>query len=146
MPYPFAPFNPWMIANPTLPKLYWEVKSPEQLVANLYCIIDALKDYTNDQSDQININTEDIEQLQDAIDAIENGAYFEKYVDGLAKWIDDNLINYVARMAYYVFPMLWENTDGAWHYAMKVPNTWKQLKFEWIWNDTDNTWYIGLAY
>ena len=53
-PLPF--FNPWMLTNPTLPKLYWEVKSPEQLIANLYCIIDAIKDPLNNTIELSNKN------------------------------------------------------------------------------------------
>ena len=71
IPLPY--FDPFMIANPTLPKLYWEVKSPEQLVANLYCIIEAMKDPINDTAEQVIKNTAAIEQIQAVIDSIENG-------------------------------------------------------------------------
>ncbi len=66
IPLPY--FDPFMIANPTLPKLYWEVKSPEQLVANLYCIIEAMKAPINDTSEQVNKNTAAIEQIQAVIE------------------------------------------------------------------------------
>lgn len=61
---PLPYFDPFLIANPTLPKLYWEVKSPEQLTANLYCIINALKDYVNDASEQVNENSAAIDRLE----------------------------------------------------------------------------------
>ena len=57
-------FNPWMLTNPTLPKLYWEVKSPEQLIANVYCIIDAFSNQVNDITGQVNANTEKIAELE----------------------------------------------------------------------------------
>ena len=55
-----SPFCPWTLTNPTLPKMYWEVKSQEQLIAQLYCIINYLQDYENQQTEAINENTESI--------------------------------------------------------------------------------------
>lgn len=147
MPYPFAPFNPWMISNPTLPKLYWEVKSPEQLVANLYCILNALKDYVNDQSEQINVNTEDIETLQEIVGKIESGDYMDQYIDGLVKWIDDNLVAIVTRWAYFAFPGLEQFPDGTWHFTMTVPESWAFLKFQFPFVEDDgDTYHLMLVY
>ena len=44
------PWNPLMMANPTLSKMYPMVKSPEQMIAQLYCGINSLIDYTNQLS------------------------------------------------------------------------------------------------
>lgn len=44
------PWNPLMLANPTLSKMYPMVKSPEQMIAQLYCGINSLIDYTNQLS------------------------------------------------------------------------------------------------
>lgn len=140
-------FNPWMIANPTLPKLYWEVKSPEQLVANLYCIIDALKDHVNATTEQVNDNSQAIEEIQTVIDAIENGGYYDKYIDGLAKWIDANLQQLVARQSKYVFPTFYQEPDtGVWRHAIVVPQGWEHLKFKWIFDERDNTYRITINY
>lgn len=140
-------FNPWMLTNPTLPKLYWQVKSPEQLVANLYCIINALSDHENSLTEQVNGNTEAIEALQVIIDAIENGAYYDKYIDGLAKWIDANLQQLVARQSKYVFPTFYMEPDtGAWRYAVIVPSGWEHLKFDWIFDERDNTYHVRISY
>lgn len=146
----FAPlpyFDPFMIANPTLPKMYWQVKSPEQLVANLYCIINAMKGHINDTSEQVNKNTLAIEQLQAVIDSIENGDYYDQYIDGLAKWIDENLQQLVARQSKYVFPtFIREPETGAWRYAVVVPQGWEYLKFDWIFDERDGTYRIRINY
>jgi hypothetical protein len=105
-PLPF--FNPWMLTNPTLPKMYWEVKSPEQLIANLYCIIDAIKDPLNDTIELSNKNAEAIEKIENVIESIKNGMYYDKYIDGLAKWIDANLQQLVARQSKFVFPTFYQ--------------------------------------
>lgn len=144
-PLPF--FDPFMIANPTLPKLYWEVKSPEQLVANLYCIIEALKDPINNTIEQVNENTAAIEAIQAVIDSIQNGGYFNRYVDGLAKWIDENIQQLVARQSKYVFPTFYQEPDtGTWRYALVIPHGWEHLKFRWIFNERDNTYHVTINY
>lgn len=144
-PLPF--FDPFMIANPTLPKLYWEVKSPEQLIANLYCIIDALKDPINNTIEQVNENTEAIEAIQTVINSIQNGGYFDKYVDGLAKWIDENIQQLVARQSKYVFPTFYQEPDtGVWRYALVIPQGWEHLKFRWIFDERDNTYHVTINY
>lgn len=144
-PLPF--FDPFMIANPTLPKLYWEVKSPEQLIANLYCIIDALKDPINNTIEQVNENTAAIEAIQAVINSIQNGGYFDEYVDGLAKWIDENIQQLVARQSKYVFPTFYQEPDtGVWRYALVIPQGWEHLKFRWIFDERDNTYHVTINY
>ena len=146
----FAPlpyFDPFMIANPTLPKLYWEVKSPEQLVANLYCIVDAMKDPINNTAEQVNKNTAVIEQLKDVIESIENGEYYDQYIDGLAKWIDENLQQLVARQSKYVFPTFYQEPDTeVIRYALVIPQGWEHLKFDWIFDERDNTYHVRINY
>ena len=71
-------FNPWMLTNPTLPKLYSEVKSPEQLIANVYCIINAFSDQVNDVTGQVNANSAKIAELEELFQKfIESG--YEDY-------------------------------------------------------------------
>lgn len=142
-------FNPLMISNPTLPKMYWEVKSQEQLVANLYCIMDALKDTLNEDIGQTNANTDAISTIQQVIDSIESGNYTDKYIDGLAKWIDENLAAIVCRWAYFAFPGFEQFEDGTWHFTMTVPRNWAFLKFQFpfVTDDGNNgTYHIMLTY
>lgn len=147
---PFGPipyFNPWMLASPTLPDIYWKVKSREQLIAQLYCIVDAIKDLDNQQTDEINEHESEITELQGIIDSIQNGEYFDKYIDGLASWIDENLQELVARQAAYCFPTFWQEPEtGAWHVAMVIPNTWDFLRFKWVFDESDHTFRIALEY
>lgn len=142
-PLPF--FNPWMLTNPTLPKLYWKVKSPEQLIANLYCIIDAIKDPLNDTIELSNKNAETIEAIEKVIKSIENGQYTEKYIDGLAQYIDDNLQSLVARIAQYVFPTFYWDGD-AYRIALVVPQSWAWLKFNFNYDTANACYTLSLEY
>lgn len=142
---PIPIFSPWSIANPTLPKMYWGVKSQEQLIAQLYCIINYLQGYENDQTKAINSNAEAIEKLQKITDSIENGEYYDQYIDGLAKWIDENLISFVARLTAYVFPGLY--WDGnCWRLEFTIPEGWEFLNFEFRWDDGDSCYHLYLKY
>ncbi len=140
-------FNPWMLTDPTLPKLYWEVKSPEQLIANLYCIINALQDPLNTTIDQTNLNTKDIADIQAVIDSIKSGEYFDVYIDGLAKWVDENIQQLVARQSKYLFPTFYQEPDtGVWRYALVIPSRWSHLKFDWIFDERDNVYHIRINF
>lgn len=143
---PFIPiFSPWNIANPTLPKMYWGVKSQEQLIAQLYCIINYLQGYENEQTDAINSNADAIAELQKITDSIASGEYYDQYIDGLAKWIDENLINLVARLTAYVFPGLY--WDGnCWRLEFTIPEGWEFLNFEFRWEDSDSSYHLYLKY
>ena len=126
MPYPFAPFNPWMISNPTLPKLYWQVKSPEQLTANLYCIIEALKDYVNDQSEQINVNTGDIEQLEQLFQKFVDSGFEDHYEELLAAWINEHMQDIISCAIKMVFFGLTD--DG--YFCAYIPDSWNGIGFD----------------
>ena len=93
-------FNPWMLANPTLPKLYWEVKSPEQLVANLYCIINSLKDYFNSITDQVNLHTLKIEELEELTKKFIESGFVDYYEQQLSEWLSEHTEEIVAAATY----------------------------------------------
>lgn len=126
MPYPFAPFNPWMISNPTLPKLYWEVKSPEQLVANLYCVLNALKDYVNDQSEQINVNTDDIEQLELAFKKFMENGFDDYYREQIEAWVKEHMEDIISSAIKMVFFGLTD--DG--YFCAYIPDSWLGIGFD----------------
>lgn len=119
-------FNPWMISNPTLPKMYWEVKSPEQLVANLYCIMDALKDYVNGASDQININTDKIAELEGLFKKFQESGFDDYYAKQVTAWIASNLEFIYDKTVKQVFFGLTD--DG--RFCAYVPNSWADIKFD----------------
>lgn len=119
-------FNPWMLTNPTLPKLYWEVKSPEQLVANLYCIMDALKDYVNGAFGQVNENTEKIAELEDLFKKFQESGFDDYYAKQVTAWIASNLEFIYDKTVKQVFFGLTD--DG--RFCAYVPNSWADIKFD----------------
>lgn len=124
MQIPF--FNPWMIANPTLPKLYWETKSPEQLVANLYCILDKLTDYVNGVSGQVNINADDIQALKELFQQFQESGFDDYYKAQLQQFIEDHPELLWAAMGQMVFFGLTD--DG--RFCAYVPDSWSGIVFD----------------
>lgn len=131
--------------NPTLPKFYYEVKSQEQLLATISCALEGLTKHENAVTDNVNVNTEDIEELQKYVEAIQNGEYVDGYIDQLAAYIDANLTDLVGRIAQYVFPSFYWDGD-CWRYMVVVPTNWDWLRFRWVWDQEDGTYHIALGY
>lgn len=119
-------FNPWMLTNPTLPKMYWAVKSSEQLVANLYCIMDALKDYVNVASEQVNENTDKITELGDLFKKFQESGFDDYYAKQVTAWIASNLEFIYDTTVKQVFFGLTD--DG--RFCAYVPNSWADIKFD----------------
>lgn len=119
-------FNPWMLTNPTLPKLYWEVKSPEQLIANVYCIINALSDQTNNVTGQVNANTQKIAELENLFNNFIESGFEDYYEKQLKQWINDNVKWLWEKLAQMVFFGL--TSDG--HFCAYVPDSWADITFD----------------
>lgn len=125
--FPVLPyFNPWMLTNPTLPKLYWDVKSPEQLIANVYCIINAFKDHVNDVTGQVNDNSEKIAELEELFQKFMDSGFEDYYEKQLEQWIDDNVKWLWETFAQMVFFGL--TSDG--YFCAYVPDSWADITFD----------------
>ena len=119
-------YNPWMITNPTLPKMYWQVKSQEQLVAQLYCIIGALDDYENQQTTQINVNTQEIEELKALFEKFQESGFEDYYEQLLLDWMDAHVNEIWAALGQMVFFGL--TSDG--YFCAYVPDSWQDITFD----------------
>lgn len=119
-------YNPWMISNPTLPKMYWQVKSQEQLVAQLYCIIDALEDYENQQTVQINVNSQDIEELESLFEKFQESGFEDYYEQQLQEWMEEHADEIWAVLGQMVFFGL--TSDG--YFCAYVPDSWQDIVFD----------------
>ena len=119
-------YNPWMITNPTLPKMYWQVKSQEQLVAQLYCIIGALDDYENKQTNQINLNTQEIEELKALFEKFQESGFEDYYEQLLLDWMNAHVDQIWAALGQMVFFGL--TSDG--YFCAYVPDSWQVIVFD----------------
>jgi hypothetical protein len=115
-----------MLTNPTLPKLYWEVKSPEQLIANLYCIIEALRGHIDEADAQVNANSKAIAELQELMHKFMESGFEDYYAAQIEQWINDNLLQLWDTFADMVFFGL--TSDG--RFCAYVPDSWADITFD----------------
>lgn len=125
-----------------LPTVYTDSLSYSELLGK---VIAYLNSAISDQN-EVNGSLKELYEYVDQLYHYMSDDPASQFIDQLEAYIDQHLIDYVARMAYYVFPTLQEFDDGTWHYAIKVPQSWKQLKFSWIWDESDNLWKLVLLY
>lgn len=125
-----------------LPTAYTDAMSYSELLDKVIAYLNSVIEDQNDVNEDLKELYEYVEQLYHYM----SDDPASQFIDQLEAYIDQHLIDYVARMAYYVFPTLQQFDDGTWHYCIKIPQSWKQLKFDWIWDTTDHTWHIVLNY
>lgn len=70
-------------------------------------------------------NTAAIASLNTRFEALENGDYIENYIPALARWINNNLQELVARIA--VFVSFGLTADG--HFYADIPESWSAIQF-----------------
>lgn len=132
----------WAWCQRSLPAVYDDSLSYYEVLCKVRDILNQNTSATNDLGEDMSELYEYVEQLYHYM----TDEPASQFIDQLEAYIDQHLIDYVARMAYYVFPTLQEFDDGTWHYAIKIPQSWKQLRFSWIWDETDNVWKLVLLY
>ena len=125
-----------------LPTVYTDSLSYSELLGK---VIDYLNSVVSDQN-EVNSDLKSLYEYVEQLYHYMSDDPASQFIDQLEAYIDQHLIDYVARMAYYVFPTLQKFDDGTWHYCIKIPQSWKQLHFDWIWDTADNTWKIVLNY
>lgn len=126
----------------TLPAVYDDSLSYYEVICRVRDILNQNNNATNELGNGMKELYEYVDQLYHYM----SDDPASQFINQLEEYIDDHLIDYVARMAYYVFPTLQKFGDGTWHYCIKVPQSWKQLHFGWIFDTTDHTWHIVLNY
>lgn len=98
----------------------------------------------NEIGEVLGTTVEQVAEMQKLLESIKNGEYAELYIDQLASYIDNNLINFIARLTKYVFPTFYYDGE-CWRFSLVIPSTWDYLKFTWSFED-DKTWHINLNY
>lgn len=130
--------------HPILPAVFDDSLSYVELVCKIQAKVNELIKKDNAMGDELNVVLNDIDELQELLNSIKDGYYAELYIDQLRSYIDNHLVEFVARLTKYVFPTFYWDGE-CWRFALDVPCNWDFLKFSWIFPD-DLTWHIGLDY
>lgn len=76
----------------------------------------------------VNINElqKDVDYLNSELEKVKNGDYVSLYIESLSKWIDENLLTLVERVAKFVTFGL--NNDG--YFVAYIPESWNNIEFD----------------
>lgn len=112
--------------TPTIPKFYWDVKSQEQRIKVMCCLIQQLIDQYGSTDNQINQNTEDIAELKELFRQFQESGFDDYYEQQVIKWIGDNIEILYQQLAKQVFFGL--TSDG--YFCAYVPDSWSDITFD----------------
>ena len=112
--------------TPTIPKFYWDVKSQEQRIKVMCCLIQQLIDQYGSTDSQIQKNTDAIEELQELFTLFQESGFDDYYEQQVIKWINDNIAIVYQQLAKQVFFGL--TSDG--HFCAYVPDSWSDITFD----------------
>lgn len=112
--------------TPTIPKFYWDVKSQEQRIKVMCCLIQQLIDQYGSTDSQIQKNTEAIEELEELFTQFQESGFDDYYEQQVIKWIGDNIEILYQQLAKQVFFGL--TSDG--YFCAYVPDSWSDITFD----------------
>lgn len=126
-------FNFW--CQKVLPLVYDDSLSYYEVLCKISEYINDVINNLDDINNRVITNTSDIkliekmlEEINKEIDDIKNGKATSLYIDAIKKFIDDNLIEMVGRIAKYVCFGL--SSDG--YFIALIPTNWDFITFDTI--------------
>lgn len=123
---PIVPFWGYSAFTPTIPKLYWDVKSQEQRILNLFDLLDKLVCYANMLGIRINVTDSDVSDLKAEFEKLKDGKFWDMYEKKLTEWIESSLPDIIGQAAKMVFFGLTD--DG--YFCAYIPESWKDITFD----------------
>ena len=123
-----SPFWGFTAFTPTIPKLYWDVKSQEQRILRICDLLDKLICYSDYLGDNVEVNRQDIEALKRDFLRFKEHGFDDFYLQQVEKWISDNLQAIFQLATKQVFLGL--TLDG--YFVSYIPegNAWDDVVFD----------------
>ena len=123
---PIPPFWGFSTFTPTIPKLYWDVKSQEQRILNLFDLLNKLVCYAEQMGIQLNVSQDELEELKAEFEKFQDSGFEDYYEKQLAQWIKDNAATLFQLLAKQVYFGLTD--DG--HFCAYIPDSWSDVTFD----------------
>lgn len=120
---PFAGFTAFV---PSVPKLYWNVKSQEQRILALCEELDKLLCYVDYQGGKINEVYDDIQWLRDELQKIIDGKYDEEIAEVISSWVDEHMPDIIAQ----AIKMVWFGLTLDGYFVAYIPDSWDEIVFD----------------
>ena len=123
---PIPPFWGFSAFTPTIPKLYWDVKSQEQRILNLFDLLNKLVCYAEQMGIQINVSQDELEKLKAEFEKFKESGFDEYYEKQIEQWMQDNAATLFEKLAKMVFFGLTD--DG--YFCAYIPDSWSDVTFD----------------
>ena len=123
---PIPPFWGFSAFTPVIPKLYWNVKSPEQRILNLFDLLNKLICYCDSMGLQIDVNAQDVADLKKAMQELKDGGLVDYYEKRIYDWIQANMADLLSAGIRQVYFGL---TDSG-HFVAYIPDSWSEVVFD----------------
>lgn len=121
-----SPFWGFTAFTPTIPKLYWNVKSQEQRILRICDLLDKLICYSDYLGDNVDLNREDIEALKSEFEEFKEHGFDDYYLAQIEQWVNDNLETLYKLLVKHVFFGL--TLDG--YFVAYIPDSWDDIIFD----------------
>ena len=122
--------------TPTVPKLYWNVKSQEQRILRLCDLVDKIICYSDYLSHELGITREDLEELRAEFEQFKAHGFDEYYEAQVIAWINKHMEQIVSAAIHMVFFGLTD--DG--YFCAYIPQSWHEIVFDTIMNYADDNY------
>lgn len=120
------PFYALYAYTPVIPAMYWDGKSPEQVIKYLYCEYDKLRHYVDSLAHKSNDTIEAVNTLTELFRKFQESGFDDYYRDQIAQWVRDNMQGIIEQAVKMVFFGLTD--DG--HFVAYIPDSWAQIRFD----------------
>lgn len=137
MPYPVGRYVPWFAGwtefTPTVPKMYWDVKSQEQRIKTLCMQVHKLVCYADMLGDKIGLNRKDIDELQAQFQKFMESGFDDYYAEQIEKWVNDHLEDLYRLLVKQVFFGLTYDPDNPelnGRFCAYIPESWSDITFD----------------
>ena len=131
-----SPFWGFTEFTPTIPKLYFNVKSQEQRILRICDMLDRLICYSDYLGDKVEINKEDIEALKAEFLEFKEHGFEEYYLEQIEQWVNDHveeLYRLLVKQVYFGLTL-----DG--HLVAYIPESWDDIMFDTGFNYEEDTY------
>lgn len=112
--------------TPTIPKMYWDVKSSEQRIHAICEQLHKLVCYADMLGEKINIDHAAIEELERLFAEFMEHGFDDYYAQQIEQWVNDNMQDIIEQAIKMVFFGLTD--DG--YFCAYIPKSWQGILFD----------------
>lgn len=112
--------------TPTIPKMYWDVKSQEQRLKAICAQIHKLICYSDMLSGKINDDHDAIAELQELFDTFMESGFDDYYLEQIEEWVNNNLeelFHLLVKQVYFGLTL-----EG--YFVAYSPESWDDIIFD----------------